>query len=167
LRPFERDLGLPPKEEKIKFDRNMHFAALCCFRMESHEGQLFQDNCVVYSIVGISSPSKGSVGANEDGRDIIRGLSLKSLDDDISGFFFVFASDFICDHFLGAGNLPAEVIAMGRTVGGDAAACLSPTGCPAEMGHLYAGLFSVNPLLGVALGAITFVGLPLAATNGS
>lgn len=35
------------------------------------------------------------------------------------------------------------------------------------IGYLYAGLFSVNPLLGVALGAMTFVGLPLAAKNGS
>ena len=42
-----------------------------CLRVESHEGQFFQDYCVMYGVMRVRTPGEGPVGMDQDGRDII------------------------------------------------------------------------------------------------
>ena len=101
------------------------------FRTECHESQFFQHHSIVDSIVRIGAPGEWAVGVDENCRDVIGGLFLEGLDDDVAGFFFVFTVNFSWGHLPGTGNFAVEIVAVGSAIGGDAPASLCPAGCPA------------------------------------
>ncbi len=100
---------------------------------EGHFCHLFHDYGIVNRLVSILSPGEWAMIVNQHSRNLIRIQRFKPLDDNLSGFQFIFPLNFFFCHFPGTWNLTIKVIGMSCTNCRNTFARLRPARCPFGM----------------------------------